>query len=268
MSQAVREMFSSIAGAYDRANTVLSLGIHHRWRRRMMRLVEAKAGERLLDVCSGTGDVALALREASRGQAMVIGTDFSEPMLRQALRKDRPDRVSGGSADEARRPDGPGTDSRSSADGPESARVGRIPFLAADALRLPFADASFDGATIAFGIRNVDDPIAGLRELRRVLKPGGRAVVLEFGQPDGPLFGPIYGVYTRRVLPHVGHWVTGRRSAYEYLQRTAAAFPAAEAFASMMRQAGFANLRLEPLTFGIAYLYRGDVEETSHAARA
>jgi demethylmenaquinone methyltransferase/2-methoxy-6-polyprenyl-1,4-benzoquinol methylase len=228
MSRAVQEMFSSIAKGYDRANTVLSLGVHHLWRRAARRLLALRPGERVLDVCTGTGDVAFALLKAGPTGLRVVGTDFCEPMLHLARRK--------------------------------AERRGQcVHLLAADALRLPFRDACFDVATIAFGIRNLDDPVAGLGEMRRVLRPGGRLLVLEFGQPRGALFAPAYRLYSCRILPLLGHLVTGKRSAYEYLHRTSSAFPSGEAFLALMRQAGLGPVRAVPLTFGIAYAYRGEV---------
>jgi demethylmenaquinone methyltransferase / 2-methoxy-6-polyprenyl-1,4-benzoquinol methylase len=228
MSRAVQDMFSSIAPGYDRANTLLSLGIHHLWRRSALRLLGPRPDERILDVCTGTGDVAFALQRSQPGRLMVVGADFCEPMLRLARQK-------------------------------AASRGMGLPFVAADALHLPFPDASFDATTIAFGIRNLDDPLAGLREMRRVVRPGGRVLVLEFGQPQGRCFAPVYRLYSRRVLPMLGHWVTGKRTAYEYLRRTAAVFPSGAAFVELMHRSGLGPVRAVPLTFGIAYAYRGEV---------
>ncbi|HKR62397.1 MAG TPA: bifunctional demethylmenaquinone methyltransferase/2-methoxy-6-polyprenyl-1,4-benzoquinol methylase UbiE [Thermoanaerobaculia bacterium] len=216
----IRTMFASIAGRYDRANTVLSGGVHHLWRRKAVRWSGARAGDRVLDCATGTGDLAIAFRNAG---AHVTGTDFVPEMLEHARVK-APD----------------------------------IAFEVADVTRLPYADATFDIASISFGIRNVNDPRKGIAELARVVKPGGRVIVLEFGQPQSRAFGALYDFYRRRVLPRLGGLVTGEKDAYEYLERSAGRFPCAEEFVALMRDsAPFARVDVAPLTFGIAYLYRG-----------
>ena len=224
---AVRSMFASIARSYDRANQILSFGLHHRWRAAAVRESGARAGDRVLDCATGTGDLAIAFRRAVSESGEVVGTDFCEEMLVLAARK--------------------------------AERAGaRIRFEPADVLKLPYATASFDIASIAFGIRNVEDPTRGLREMARVLRPGGRVVVLEFGQPGGSLFSPLYRFYSHRVLPRGGGWVSGERSAYEYLDRTSSRFPAGERFASLMRESGaFANVRTRALTGGVVHVYVG-----------
>ncbi|HSQ60730.1 MAG TPA: ubiquinone/menaquinone biosynthesis methyltransferase [Acidobacteriota bacterium] len=229
MSATVRTMFASIARSYDRANQVLSFGLHHRWRRRAVRESGAVAGDRVLDCATGTGDLALEFRRAVGDAGDVIGTDFCEEML---------------------------------SFGPEkSARAGLpVRFQVADVLALPFGDGAFDVSSVAFGIRNVDDPERGVREMARVVRPGGRVVVLEFGQPGGALFGPVYRWYSRHVLPRVGGWLSGDRGAYEYLDRTSSRFSAGPAFAGLMEGTGaFASVRALPLTGGVAYVYVGVV---------
>ena len=224
---AVRSMFASIARSYDRANQILSFGLHHGWRSAAVRESGAGHGERVLDCATGTGDLAIAFQRAVGDSGEVVGTDFCDEMLVLASCK--------------------------------AARAGaRIRFEPADVLALPYADGSFDIASIAFGIRNVEDPVRGLKEMARVLKPGGRVVVLEFGQPGGTLFAPLYRFYSHRVLPRVGGWVSGERSAYEYLDRTASRFPAGERFASLMRESGaFQSVRARALTGGVVYVYVG-----------
>ncbi len=226
-AQQVQQMFSEISDRYDLANEVLSFGVHRLWRAAAVRRSGAREGQRVLDCASGTGDLALALKRAV-GAGEVIGTDFCEPMLKGARAK--------------------------------AARAGLdVAFSQADAQALPFPDRSFDLASIAFGIRNVSDPVRCLRELARVVKPGGRVVVLEFGQPGGA-FGALYRFYGRQVMPRLGGWLTGQRAAYEYLPRTAAAFPAGERFLSLMDEAGgFRARAAHPLTFGVAYVYVGEV---------
>jgi len=234
---AVRSMFASIARSYDRANQILSFGLHHRWRSAAVRESGVRRGDRILDCATGTGDLAIAFREAVGESGDVVGTDFCDEMLVLATRK------------------------------AERARA-RIRFEAADVLALPYADRSFDIASIAFGIRNVEDPVRGLREMARVLRPGGRVVVLEFGQPGGAWFAPLYRFYSHRVLPRVGGWVSGERSAYEYLDRTASRFPAGERFADLMRSSGaFQDVRARALTGGVAYVYLGTVGAADPASR-
>jgi len=219
-------MFASIARRYDAANEVLSLGVHRGWRRAAVRLSGALPGDRVLDCATGTGDLALAFKRTVGPSGEVVGTDFCAEMLAPAPAK-------------ARRA---GLDVR---------------FEVADALALPFADASFDVASIGFGIRNVDDPVRCLREMARVVRPGGRVVVLEFGQPRGA-FGALFRAYSRGVMPLVGGFLTGNRAAYEYLPRTAARFPAGDKFLDLMREADcFASAAAHPLTFGTAFVYLG-----------
>jgi demethylmenaquinone methyltransferase / 2-methoxy-6-polyprenyl-1,4-benzoquinol methylase len=225
MSEQVREMFSSIAGRYDVTNVVLSFGLDHWWRGVTVRAGRTGPGMRVLDCATGTGDLALAFR---RTGAEVVGTDFCAPMLGPAREKAK----------------AAGLD---------------VTFEVADALALPYPDASFDLASISFGIRNVDDPMRCLREMARVVKPGGRVLVLEFGQPRG-LWGALYRFYSRVVMPFVGGLLTGNRAAYQYLPRTAAAFPAGEAFLALMDRSGaFKARRARALTGGITWLYEGEV---------
>jgi demethylmenaquinone methyltransferase/2-methoxy-6-polyprenyl-1,4-benzoquinol methylase len=228
-SAEVRTLFASVARSYDRANQVLSLGLHHGWRRAAVRESGAAPGDRVLDCATGTGDLAIEFKRAVGETGEVIGTDFCEEMLALAPAK--------------------------------AARAGqRVRFETADMLALPYPDHSFDVVSVAFGIRNVEDPARGLREMRRVARPGGRVVVLEFGQPGVPLFGPFFRWYSHVVLPRVGGWISGQRAAYEYLDRTASRFPAGEAFAAMMRDAGgFRAVRTHPLAGGVAYVYVGEV---------
>jgi demethylmenaquinone methyltransferase/2-methoxy-6-polyprenyl-1,4-benzoquinol methylase len=232
VSDQVREMFSSIAPRYDVTNIVLSMGVDRRWRRVAVRESGAGPGAKVLDCATGTGDLALALRRAVEPGGSVLGTDFCAPMLEPAREK-------------ARR-----------------AGLEDVRFEVADVLALPYPDGAFDIATIAFGIRNVDDPVRCLREMSRVLRPGGRVVVLEFGQPRG-LWGALYRFYSRLLMPAVGGLLTGNRSAYEYLPRTAAAFPAGDRFLGLMDQAGtFSARRARSLSGGIAFVYVGDVRAT------
>lgn len=223
----IQRMFAEVADGYDRANRVLSLGIDVLWRRRAAKVAEVRAGERVLDVCSGTGDLALHL---SRMGAKVVGADFCAPMLRHAERK---------------------------AEG----RAGRPRFVCSDAQKLPFEDGAFDLATVAFGIRNVESPVAALREMARVVRKGGRIVVLEFCKPALPLLGAAYLFYFRRVLPRLGKWVSGASNdAYQYLPDSVMKFPERSEFTTLMAQAGLASPRYVVLSGGIAAVYRGEVQ--------
>lgn len=228
MSEQVRTMFADIAPTYDRVNTVLSFGVHHRWRRVAVRLSGAQPGDAVLDCATGTGDLALAFARAVVPGGRVLGTDFCAEMMTPA---------------------------------PQKAAAAGLPvtFEVADAMHLPYADNTFDVASISFGIRNVDDPVQALRDMARVVRPGGRVVVVEFGQPSG-IFGAAYRLYSQRIMPLLGGWLSGNREAYAYLPRTSAAFPAGEAFGALMDQSGAFSVRsLYPLTFGVTWIYVGQV---------
>lgn len=223
--QRIREMFASISTRYDRANTVMSAGVHHLWRRRAVRWSGAKEGDRVLDCATGTGDLAIAFKRAVGAEGRVVGTDFVPEMLVLARAKSRD-----------------------------------VEFEVADVTNLPYDDDSFDVASISFGIRNVDDPRRAVAELARVVRPGGRVIVLEFGQPQNVWFSSLYDLYRRNVMPRVGGLVTGEKDAYEYLKSSAGRFPCGEELVALMKEsAPFASVDYLPLTFGIAYLYRGIV---------
>ena len=227
MSQTVREMFDGIAFRYDLTNRVLSMGTDVGWRRQVIRGLKLSRPARVLDLATGTGDLALGLARALGAGSRVVGCDFSMPMLAQARDKAR------------------------------AAGAEQCAWCQGDAMALPMTDDAFDGATISFGIRNVDDPLGALRELRRVLRPGGVLGVLEFGQPSGRLFGAVFSWYSRVMIPRIGGWLTGAREAYEYLPRTSAAFPCGEAFLALMARAGFGELTMRRFSLGIAWCYRG-----------
>lgn len=230
MSDQVNQMFSRIAPRYDATNDAMSFGIHRLWRRVAVRRSGAAPGSAVLDCASGTGDLALAFKRTVGPTGTVKGTDFNPDMLALARKK-----ASAASLD--------------------------IAFEVADAMHLPFADAQYDVSSMSFGIRNVDDPKVCVGELARVVKPGGRVVVLEFGQPSG-WFGYFFRPYARYVMPLIGQVLSGseNRAAYEYLPRTAAAFPAGERFLSMMKETGrFSACEAHPLVAGLAYVYVGVV---------
>ena len=223
-SAAVNSMFGRIAGRYDLANRLLSGGRDIGWRRRLVAAAGRTQPRDLLDLATGSGDVALALEAALPSASRIVGLDFCLPMLAEAERK---------------RPAG-----------------SRISFQAGDILALPLADASFDVATIAFGLRNLADRPRGLAEMRRVLRPGGRLLILEFSQPY-PWFRPLYLAYLRHVLPRVAAAITRDREAYEYLNDTIESFPGRPALAEELRAAGFGAVTATPLTLGIVALHEG-----------
>jgi demethylmenaquinone methyltransferase/2-methoxy-6-polyprenyl-1,4-benzoquinol methylase len=226
-ARAVREMFAGIAGKYDFLNHFLSVNIDKRWRRKVsagLKDVLENPEAVVLDVACGTGDLSLELKTA--GRAKVIGTDFCRPMLEIAKEKTAKENVS-------------------------------IPYIEGDGMNLAFADETFDAVTIAFGLRNFSNWLDGLKELRRVLKPGGRLAVLEFSAPVVPGFRQIFQFYFSYVLPRIGGAVSGSRGAYEYLPDSVSRFPDQKNLAAMMREIGFADVEYKNLTGGIAAIHFG-----------
>jgi demethylmenaquinone methyltransferase / 2-methoxy-6-polyprenyl-1,4-benzoquinol methylase len=224
---AVNTMFARIARRYDLANRLLSGGVDVWWRRRLVAAVRRAAPSDVLDLATGSGDVAFALSRGLSATVRVTGMDFCQPMLDEAEAK------------------------RTAAAGVHFANV---TFRQGDALALPLADATIDAVTIAFGLRNLADRDRGLREMRRVLSPGGRLFVLEFSQPQA-WFRPVYFFYLRRILPVLAGAVTGDRAAYVYLNDTIAGFPGRAALADEIRAAGFSTVSATPMTFGIVALH-------------
>jgi len=229
-ARAVQEMFGAIAPDYDRLNHLLSMKIDSWWWRRASRRFDAilrKPAVRVLDLCCGTGDMSFALqRRAGRDGAKITGADFAAPMLERARIKARQRGLS------------------------------EMQWVEADALAMPFADASFELVTSAFGFRNLADYPAGLAEIARVLAAGGEIGILDFGMPKG-LFGALYRFYFRRLLPRVGALVSGKFDAYAYLPASVERFPAPEEMLRLMREAGFVEATYTPYTFGVAGLYWG-----------
>lgn len=213
----VRSMFSSIASRYDLANHLLSGGLDFFWRKRAARIVRAWRPARILDLATGSGDLALTIRAACPG-AFLVGADFCHPMLRVAQRK------------------------------------GLQRLVTADGLHLPFADASFDALTIAFGLRNMESWPAGLAEMHRVLAPGGHVLILDFSLPPPPLRW-LYRPYLHHALPRIASFLTGEKSAYDYLGDSIEQFPRGEAMCALLREAGFEAPACEPLSAGIVSLY-------------
>ena len=221
-------MFDAIAGRYDRLNHLLSAGFDRRWRRRAVRELGLRGDERVVDVCTGTADLAIEADTAERRARQVVGVDFAGEMLRRGLAKIR----------------------RAGLDD-------RVRLIRGDATRLPLPAGAFDAAMVAFGIRNVVDPAAACREFHRVLRPGGQLAILEFGFPRIPGIRTMYAWYFKYLLPLVGRLVSRHGDAYSYLPASVQQFPTPDAFADMVRASGFAEVRYVPLTLGIVYLYMG-----------
>lgn len=222
-------MFDRISPRYDRLNRVISAGLDRRWRSEVARRLPAREGLRVLDLATGTGDQLLALCASPR-VADAVGLDLAEQMLAIAQRK--------------------------VADRGVRARVG-----VGDAMAIPEPDASFDAATIAFGIRNVTDVPAALREMRRVLRPGGRALILESSRPGNALMRFGHLLYIRHVMPRLAGWLSGDREAYRYLNVTMEQFPSGAAFCALLRAAGFVGCVALPRCGGAVTIYQGDVPE-------
>jgi demethylmenaquinone methyltransferase/2-methoxy-6-polyprenyl-1,4-benzoquinol methylase len=222
-------MFDAIAPRYDLLNTVLSAGLDRYWRRCAIASLELTGGETLLDVCTGTGDLAIAAARSRRGAKRVLGVDFAGAMLTR------------------------GRDKTAAA-----GLASRVHLVRGDAMSLPLPDGSVDRATIAFGIRNVSAPEVACTELLRVLRPQGRLAILEFGLPVVPAVRPFYLWYFRTVLPRIGRAVSRHEAAYSYLPASVSAFPWGDAFAQLLRTQGFSKATARPLTLGIVYLYTGE----------
>lgn len=224
----VYAMFDRVAPRYDLLNHLLSFGQDIRWRSTLSDMVAAHSGTRIVDVATGTADQLLSIAKRVPRLTAIIGIDRSPRMLDIAHGKLR-------------------------------RRHGTIPVVAvcADALKLPVRTNSTDVATISFGIRNVVDVAGGLREMKRILSPGGRVLILEFSTPRTPILSRVYRLYLRHFLPRIGGWISGDLRAYRYLNRTIESFPSGEAFCDLLRQAGFASVSATPLTFGIVSIYQG-----------
>lgn len=225
----VRRMFGSIARRYDLLNHLLSLNVDLSWRRFTTRTVPAEAGVPVLDCCTGTADLALAYDQAANGLAPVLGTDFCRPMLvlgRQKVLKRRAD--------------------------------GRVTLLEADTQRLPVPADTFGVVSVAFGLRNVQDPVKGIDEMVRVARPGGKVAILEFSRPRGRILGRAYLAFFRHVLPRVGQAIAPNDDhAYQYLPDTVLNFPDGQDMLDLLASRGLTELRQYPLTLGIATLYVG-----------
>jgi demethylmenaquinone methyltransferase/2-methoxy-6-polyprenyl-1,4-benzoquinol methylase len=226
----VRKMFGEIAPSYDRMNHLLSMQADRYWRWRAVRILRPRAGDPILDCCTGTGDLALAFLRATKGQSEIIGGDFCRPMLDIADQK------------KAKQP-----------------HFDQLTFVEADSLNLPFEDDRFGIVSVAFGLRNVADTDQGLAEMTRVCRPGGKVAVLEFSMPTWQPMKLLYSLYFKHVLPRIGQLLARNNSAaYEYLPESVGQFPQGEELASKMRKTGLSSVRWHSFTFGIATLYIGE----------
>ena len=228
--QNIKSMFSEIASSYDRANDTLSLGIHHLWKKKLIKMSGAQPGQHVLDCATGTGDLALLFKEKVGRVGSVIGTDFCQEMLEEAPIKAHKK----------------GLDVR---------------FQLADAMALPFEDNQFDISSISFGIRNVEKPLVALSDMARVTKSGGVVMVLEFGQVSTPGLKQVYDIYSSKILPFVGGMISGKPSAYQYLNDSSQEFPCAENFQQKILSTGkFQAVEFKTLSLGVAYIYRCQVK--------
>jgi demethylmenaquinone methyltransferase / 2-methoxy-6-polyprenyl-1,4-benzoquinol methylase len=228
-------MFDRIAGQYDLMNSVMSAGLHHRWRTRAVDLADLSLGQRALDVCCGTGDLALELKRRVGRQGSVVGLDFSEPMLELARRK--------------------------------SSRLGlEVAYEHGNALELPYGDASFDAATVGFGVRNLIDLRRGVAEIARVVRPGGHVVVLEITTPTRAPLSWFYGIWFDRLVPVLGA-IAGDRDAYTYLPDSVRRFPAAAELAELMHGTGLREVRYLLLAGGIIAVHAGVVPQAAEGGK-
>lgn len=222
-------MFNDIAPSYDRLNHLMSMGIDNIWRKKALKEIVDGTQQQILDVACGTGDSTIAIAKAMEPGGRVTGIDISAGMMEPLMRKAAHEGVHD-----------------------------RIKLLKADALQMPFEADTFHRVTCAFGIRNFEDKKKGLAEFLRVLKPGGRAVILELGIPDKPFIKTLYDIYFRHILPLIGGIISGNRTAYHYLPESVYAFPRPETFCAMMERAGFHNVRHRNFTFGLCRLFIGE----------
>jgi len=231
----VQKMFGEIAGRYDFLNHLLSLNVDRYWRWRTVRIVPPQPGDNILDMCTGTGDLALAYHRAAKGQAQIVGADFCHEMLEIGRKK-----------------------------GIAAGADSQVEFIEADAQQIPLASDQFQIVTVAFGLRNVAETDRGLAEMVRVCAPGGRVAVLEFSNPTWQPFKAIYGWYFRNVLPRIGQLLArNNQEAYNYLPSSVGQFPQGEELADMMRAAGLSEVSYQGLTLGVATLYVGTKPESA-----
>ncbi|MDA1052226.1 MAG: bifunctional demethylmenaquinone methyltransferase/2-methoxy-6-polyprenyl-1,4-benzoquinol methylase UbiE [Planctomycetota bacterium] len=239
-NERVQKMFGEIAPRYDLLNHLLSMNADKYWRWRTVRLAPPAGDAPILDVCTGTGDLAFAYYKRTRGEVEIVGSDFCREMLAISDRKKE-----------------------------KLGCNGRVTFVEADSQNLPFENDRFQLVTVAFGLRNVADTDQGLCEMTRVCQPGGRVAVLEFSMPGWQPFKAIYGFYFLKVLPKVGQWMMrNKQDAYSYLPESVGQFPSGEALAERLRAAGLTEVRFHPMTLGIATLYVGTKPQKAELSSA
>lgn len=224
-SEQVRDMFDHIAPRYDLMNRLMTAGIDKLWRRRLVRVVRKMRPLTILDIATGTGDLAIKLAEKV-GAESIVGVDLSENMIARGRKKVL-----------------------------EADLADIVTFQPADSMNLPFADETFDAVTVAYGVRNFEDLLRGYQEMWRVLKPGGLLCVLELSTPQGRITKKLYDFYSGKIIPRLGKWITGDSSAYRYLPRSIAAVPQGEQMLSIIEAAGFFRTAFRTLTFGACTLY-------------
>ena len=226
-SEQIKSIFSSVASGYDKANDWMTFGLARRWRRELVRWSGAKTNDRVLDCATGTGDLAFEFKRVVGANGHVIGIDFCPEMLELA--------------------------------GPKGRLYGLdVEFKAADVLNLPFADNTFAVCSIAYGIRNVADPVRALQEMARVVQPGGTVMILETGDSPESAIKPFMNFYIQQIVPRVGGWITGHRGAYEYLNKSSRAFPSRERFIDMMKESlAFSRCEFQVLFGGASFIYKG-----------
>jgi len=229
-AEEIKSLFASVAHGYDKANDAMTFGLAHRWRRQLVKWSLVKAGDTVLDCATGTGDLAIEFKKAVGPRGFVLGTDFCAEMLERAPAKAK-------------------------------ARGLNIDFQLADAMNLPFEDNRFDIASIAYGIRNVADPQLAISQMARVVKSGGRVMILETGDAPENGLKKAFEFYFKQIIPRVGGWVTGQRYAYEYLNKSSRGFPSRERFLELMRSTGsFSSCECRVLFGGASFMYRGIVK--------
>lgn len=223
----IKNLFNSISGTYDRTNNFITFGLHKSWRKKLLQISQAVPGDRVLDCATGTGDFALDFKQVLGPKSEVIGSDFSVGMLKQA-----PIKAAQMNLD--------------------------VQFEQADIMNLPYKDKSFDIVSIGYGIRNVADPKLGLKEMARVLKPGGRLMILETGENHNPLIKPFMSLYFKLIVPIIGYFSSGNRSAYQYLNKSSLKFPCGKDFIKLMESTGkFSKIEHHCLMGGASHIYKG-----------
>jgi demethylmenaquinone methyltransferase / 2-methoxy-6-polyprenyl-1,4-benzoquinol methylase len=246
----IQKMFGEISGRYDFLNHFLSGGVDYYWRWRTVRRIRPEGDSPILDVCTGTGDLAIAYWKKAHGQAAVVGTDFTPEMLVIARQKSA--KLGIAAEGDSSAAASPATSDSAPGD------TATLTFIEADTMQLPLDSNLFQIVSVAFGLRNVSDTVAGLKEITRVCRPGGQVAVLEFSMPRNRLFGAVYRWYFRNILPRIGQLLArNSEAAYKYLPQSVSQFPQDEELAGLMREAGLTDITWTPLTFGIATLYAG-----------